>query len=142
MTEREELRYLADLFDDPDEVVSSCVDKRIAEMGHEVIPELERMRHNEPDPVFKRILSDRILRYNAEFRTADLRRYALHEATQPTTLYEGWKDRFQATIALGRIKKLMEWPAGDDIRRKRLLRRAGDIGSCIEAALGEAQVKS
>ena len=38
MTEREELRYLADLFDDPDEVVSSCVDKRIAEMGHEVIP--------------------------------------------------------------------------------------------------------
>ena len=89
MTEREELRYLADLFDDPDEVVSSCVDKRIAEMGHEVIPELERMRHNEPDPVFKRILSDRILRYNAEFRTADLHRYALHEATQPTTLYEG-----------------------------------------------------
>ena len=59
-----------------------------------------------------------------------------------TALYEGWKDRFQATIALGRIKKLMEWPAGDDIRRKRLLRRAGDIGSCIEAALGEAQVKS
>ncbi len=54
-----------------------------------------------------------------------------------TALYEGWRDRFQATMALGRIKKLMEWPGGDDIRKKRLLRRAGDIGSCIDAVLGE-----
>ena len=52
-------------------------------------------------------------------------------------LYRGWKDRFGETIALGRIKKLMEWPAGEDIRRKRLLRRASDIESCIEAAIGE-----
>ena len=44
-----------------------------------------------------------------------------------TTLYEGWKDRFHETLALGRIKKLMEWPAGEDIRRKRQLRRAGDL---------------
>ncbi len=53
-----------------------------------------------------------------------------------TALYEGWKDRFQGTIALGRIKKLMEWPGGDDIRKKRLLRRAETIENCIEAALG------
>ena len=53
-----------------------------------------------------------------------------------TALYEGWRDRFHATIALGRIKKLMEWPVGSDIRRKRLLRRAEDIESCIEAVLG------
>lgn len=53
-----------------------------------------------------------------------------------TALYEGWAARFQATIALGRIKKLMEWPGGNDIRTKRLLRRAGDIGSCVEALLG------
>ena len=52
-----------------------------------------------------------------------------------TALYEGWKDRFHETIALGRIKKLMEWPAGDDIRRKRLLRRAGDITGCIDAIM-------
>ena len=51
-------------------------------------------------------------------------------------LYEGWKERFHATLALGRIKKLMEWPCGDDIRRKRLLRRADDIESCIEAMIG------
>ena len=67
------------------------------------------------------------------------------EATQEeliawyTALYEGWKDRFQATIALGRIKKLMEWPGGNDIKTKRLLRRATDIESCIEAVLGERQ---
>ncbi len=59
-----------------------------------------------------------------------------------TALYEGWRDRFQATMALGRIKKLMEWPVGDDIRRKRLLRRAEDIESCIDAALGKGTLSS
>ena len=54
-----------------------------------------------------------------------------------TSLYRGWNDRFDATIALGRIKKLMEWPVGDDIKRKRLLRRAIDIESCISAVIGK-----
>ena len=53
------------------------------------------------------------------------------------TLYEGWRDRFHEILALGRIKKLMEWPAGDEIRRKRLLRRAKDIESCIDAMIGD-----
>ena len=52
-----------------------------------------------------------------------------------TALYEGWKDRFGPTIALGRIKKLMEWPSGGDIKRKRLLRRAAEIDECIQAVL-------
>ena len=50
-----------------------------------------------------------------------------------TLLYDGWKNRFHETLALGRIKKIMEWPVGNDIKRKRLLRRANDISSCIEA---------
>ncbi len=54
-----------------------------------------------------------------------------------TALYEGWRNRFDETIALGRIKKLMKWPSEGDIRRKRLLRRAGDIESCINAVIGE-----
>ncbi len=54
-----------------------------------------------------------------------------------TALYEGWRNRFDETIALGRIKKLMEWPSEGDIRRKRLLRRAGDIESCINTVIGE-----
>ena len=53
-------------------------------------------------------------------------------------LYEGWTERFHATLALGRIKKLMAWPCGDDIRRKRLLRRADSIEQCIDAVLAEA----
>lgn len=52
-----------------------------------------------------------------------------------TALYDGWNSRFGGTVALGRIKKLMEWPAGNEIRKKRLLRRADTIGSCIEAVL-------
>jgi tRNA-dihydrouridine synthase len=54
-----------------------------------------------------------------------------------TALYEGWKDRFDRTIALGRIKKLMEWPAEGHIEVRRRLRRAGDIESCISAVLWE-----
>ena len=50
-----------------------------------------------------------------------------------TLLYDGWKNRFHETLALGRIKKIMECPVGNDIKRKRLLRRANDISSCIEA---------
>lgn len=52
-----------------------------------------------------------------------------------TALYEGWAERFHPTIALGRIKKLMEWPAAGDLRKKRLLRRAGDIEGCVRAML-------
>ena len=54
-----------------------------------------------------------------------------------SALYDGWRQRFGITQALGRIKKLMEWPAGGDIRRRRLLRRADDIGSCSRAVLGK-----
>ena len=56
-------------------------------------------------------------------------------------LYEGWKERFGTTIALGRIKKLMEWPCENDIRRKRLLRRANDVESCIAAVSGSGQTE-
>lgn len=52
-----------------------------------------------------------------------------------SALYEGWKNRFDATIALGRIKKIMEYPVGENIRQKRLLRRANDIESCIDATI-------
>ena len=33
-----------------------------------------------------------------------------------TALYRGWVDRFSASIAIGRLKKLMEWPSEGDIR--------------------------
>lgn len=53
-----------------------------------------------------------------------------------SALHDGWNSRFGGTVALGRIKKLMEWPAEGDIRKKRLLRRAADIESCVNAMLG------
>ena len=52
-------------------------------------------------------------------------------------LYEGWENRFDPAIALGRLKKVMEWPAGDDIRCRRLLRRASGAEECIRAMLGK-----
>ena len=53
------------------------------------------------------------------------------------TLYRGWQERFGTTVALGRIKKLMEWPGEGDIRKKRLLRRATDIEECVRAVVGD-----
>ena len=70
-------------------------------------------------------------------------RIHIYEQSPGTCLFpgqpsrEGWKNRFDATVALGRIKKLMEFPVGDDLRRKRLLRRANDIESCIGAVISE-----
>ena len=52
-------------------------------------------------------------------------------------LYEGWERRYDRTLALGRIKKLMEWPSEGDIQCRRRLRRAKDIGECIRAILGK-----
>ena len=52
-------------------------------------------------------------------------------------LYEGWAERFHPTIALGRIKKLMEWPCKGDILRRRLLRRAGSIEECLRSCRAE-----
>ena len=54
-------------------------------------------------------------------------------------LYKGWEQRFGCVQALGRIKKLMEWPAEDDIRRRRLLRRSKDIDGCIRIMTGQAE---
>ncbi len=73
----------------------------------------------------------RSLRGGAEASRDELR-------TWYTALYEEWEARFDPTIALGRIKKLMEWPSSGDIRRKRLLRRADNLESCIGAVLGSA----
>ena len=53
------------------------------------------------------------------------------------SLYEGWASRFDRTIALGRLKKLMEWPGEGDVRLRRHLRRASGAEDCIRAALGE-----
>ncbi len=53
-----------------------------------------------------------------------------------TELYRGWEARFHPTLALGRLKKLMEWPAGGNIRQKRLLRRARDLDGCLDALPG------
>ena len=50
-------------------------------------------------------------------------------------LYEGWEKRFSRALALGRLKKLMEWPCSGDIRCRRLLKRADSPEECIRAVL-------
>lgn len=46
-------------------------------------------------------------------------------------LYRGWQERYGTVIALGRIKKLMEWPGEGNLRIRRLLRRADSIEECL-----------
>ena len=89
MTDIREIEDLAVLFDDKDEVVARCVDKRILELGHEVIPQLEELRSKNPDVDFKRLLSHRIFVYNAKFRILDLARISSGKTALPFNLYEG-----------------------------------------------------
>ena len=56
-----------------------------------------------------------------------------------TRLSREWAGRYLPVQALGRIKKLMEWPAGGDIRKKRMLRKAQGIEECIRAVLQDAE---
>ena len=95
---------------------------------------LERCPGTEAVMIGRGLLADpalaRRIRGGAEAGPEELREWY-------AALYEGWNRRFGGTVALGRIKKLMEWPAGDDIRRKRLLRRAENIESCMDAMLNE-----
>ena len=85
----QELEYLASLFGDPDEVVAGCVDKRIMQLGPSVIPELEKMRQREDSLEIKRILSSKILGYNAAFRVEDLKRLSAGRTAVPFTIHEG-----------------------------------------------------
>ncbi|MCQ2138071.1 MAG: transglutaminase-like domain-containing protein [Bacteroidales bacterium] len=89
MTDIREIEDLAVLFDDKDEVVSRCVDKRIIELGREVIPQLEELRRKSQDLDFKRLLSHRIFAYNAKFRILDLARLSSGKTALPFNLYEG-----------------------------------------------------
>lgn len=87
--DKEELAFIAELFDDRDPVVRDCVDRKIIGMGKEVIPALEELRRKAGSVEAKRVISDKIMQYNAEFRIADLRRLAGADATQPYSLREG-----------------------------------------------------
>jgi len=85
----EELSFIADLFDDRDPVVRDCVDKKVLEMGREVIPALEELRRKGDSLELKRLISDRIMQYNAEFRIADLKRLAEENAVRAFPIREG-----------------------------------------------------
>lgn len=85
----EELSFIADLFDDSDPVVRECVDRKILSMGRDVIPALEELRHRSVSVEAKRLISDKLTQYNAEFRIADLRRLAEGDAVRAFPLREG-----------------------------------------------------
>ncbi len=88
MASRSELQDLVSLFDDPDETVAACVDRRLLEMGREVLPALEELRHSEQDPKRTQLIAERQRRYNEEFRLEDLKRLSRSCGTAGFSLFE------------------------------------------------------
>lgn len=83
-----ELRTLAALFDDPDETVSECIDRRIHELGREAVRGLDILRREEGNPEQKARIADRQRRYTREFRLEDLERVARNSHTAGFSLSE------------------------------------------------------
>ena len=83
-----ELQELVSLFDDPDETVAACVDRRLLEMGREVLPALEALRLSERDTLRQRLIAERERRFNEEFRLEDLKRLARSCGTAGFSLFE------------------------------------------------------
>lgn len=88
MAPRSELQDLVSLFDDPDETVAACVDRRLLEMGREVLPALEELRRAERDPQHARLIAGRQRQFNEEFRLEDLKRLARSCGTAGFSLFE------------------------------------------------------
>ena len=88
MTEGTSLEHLIALFDDPDEVVSACVDKAIMERGEEVLDIRAARYAQESDPKLRQSIESHIVKYNTEFRLKALA--GLHRGpTFKASLYEG-----------------------------------------------------
>ena len=88
MAPRSELSDLISLFDDPDETVAACVDRRLQEMGREVIPALEEAFRAEADPLRKRLIATRQRHLNEAFRLEDLKRLSRSCGTAGFSLFE------------------------------------------------------
>ena len=83
-----ELRDLVALFDDPDETVADCVDRRLLERGREVVSQLDALRRSEPDPRIRPLILLRQQRCNEHFRLEDLRRLSRSVGTAGFSLFE------------------------------------------------------
>lgn len=88
MTEGHSLEHLIALFDDPDEVVSACVDRSVMELGEDVLDLLAARCARESDPLLRESIASHIARYNTEFRLKALA--GLHRGPNfRASLYEG-----------------------------------------------------
>lgn len=88
MAPRSELLDLISLFDDPDETVAACVDRRLQEMGREAIPALEEALRAEADPRRKHLIATRQRRLSETFRLEDLKRLSRSCGTAGFSLFE------------------------------------------------------
>ncbi len=72
----QELSYLVSLFDDPDEVVSDVVKKKILERGEPVLNELKTMLANEKVKKKQKLISDKLFYFNGELKINQLKAFS------------------------------------------------------------------
>lgn len=68
----DELKFIVELMDDPDQAVCRSIDRRISEIGPECIGELQKILRQEKEKGRIRILNGNIFRYNSEFCLKEL----------------------------------------------------------------------
>ena len=88
MVARGELLDLVSLFDDPDETVAACVDRRLGEMGRELLSALEELRRDEGDPLRRKAIEWRLRRFSERYRLEDLKRLSRSCGTAGFSLFE------------------------------------------------------
>ncbi|MCK9625501.1 MAG: transglutaminase-like domain-containing protein [Bacteroidales bacterium] len=81
-----ELKYLVTLFDDPDEVVTESVNKRILGKGESVLCDLDVILKKENEPHTRNTIFSKMSFFNTEFKLSQLEEYVLRE---DVSLYEG-----------------------------------------------------
>lgn len=82
------LGNLIRLFDDRDETVSGCVDRKLMGMGHQVTDRLREAAGTETDETRKALILERRASLNRQFRLKDLQALGRSRGTAGFSLYE------------------------------------------------------
>lgn len=85
----QELQWLVSLFDDQDEEVRECVDRRVLSMGPDVIHGLDAVRRRLSSPREKAAVLARMRHYNTLFKLDDIESFARKGRESELSLFEG-----------------------------------------------------
>ncbi len=85
-----ELKYLVNLFEDRDEVVTEAVNKRILDKGPDVLGSIKYLARQSEDISKRNVIYSRLEFFRAVFRLSDIELFSHDEQDRCTNLFEGF----------------------------------------------------